>query len=93
MSKPNITRAAPVKAKLQLDKRYESSVARLQAMGLKFYTEIIGDDECYIAIDMESVVRLIDSKITYPSRETFLDGRTMVIHFWRGVVRTVSPKP
>jgi len=77
--------------KLQLDKRYESSVARLTAMGLKFYTETVGDNEAYVVIDMASVVRLIDSKITYPSRSTTLDGRNMVIHFWRGDITGGHP--
>jgi len=67
-----------------MDNRYASSVARLTAMGLKFYTETIGENEAYIVIDTESIVKLIDSKITYPSRTTSLDGRNMVIHFWRG---------
>lgn len=57
---------------------------RLKAMGLKFYVETVGDNECFIVIDMKSIVKLIDSKITYPNRETSLEGDYMIIHFWRG---------
>jgi hypothetical protein len=71
-------------SRLEFDKRVEASMDRLRAMGLKFYVETMGDNECYIVIDMKSVVRLIDSKITYPSRRTYLEGEYMIIHFWRG---------
>lgn len=93
MSKKDIPKMTMRKTSLKLDKRYESSMARLTAMGLKFYTETVGDDECYIVIDVQSIVKLIDSKITYPSRETFLSGRDMVIHFWRGGMKVGNIKP
>jgi|YelNatPaOPRAMG01_1025707.scaffolds.fasta_scaffold42944_4 hypothetical protein len=69
---------------LQFDKRIEASMDRLKAMGLKFYVETVGDSECYIVIDMRSVVKLIDSKITYPKRKTYMEGNYMVIKFWKG---------
>ena len=71
-------------SRLEFDKRVEASMERLRAMGLRFYVETAGQDECYIVIDMKSVVRLIDSKITYPKRRTYLEGNYMIIHFWRG---------
>lgn len=55
-------------------------------MGLKFYIEFVSEDEAFLVLDMESVVKLIDSKITYPSRKTYLEGRHMIVHFWRGDV-------
>jgi len=70
-------------SKLQYDSRFTASVDRLKAMGIKFYIEQAGEDEAWLVIDMPSVVKLIDSKITYPSRETMLDNNNMVIHFWR----------
>lgn len=71
-------------SRLEFDKRIEASMDRLRAMGLKFYIETPSDNECFIVIDMKSVVKLIDSKITYPNRRTYLEGDYMIIHFWRG---------
>lgn len=59
-------------------------------MGLSFYVENVGQDECYIAIDMKSVVAMIDKKITYPSREVSLESNTMIIHFWRGMNKGIG---
>jgi hypothetical protein len=67
-----------------LDERFEKSVDRLKAMGLKFYIDTVKDTEAYIVIDLESVVKLIDNKITYPSRRTYMEGKYMIIKVWKG---------
>jgi hypothetical protein len=67
-----------------LDERFEKSIDRLKAMGLKFYIDAVKDTEAYIVIDLESVVKLIDSKITYPSRRTYMEGKYMIIKVWKG---------
>lgn len=69
---------------ITMDNRVQSSIDRLKAMGLKFHIEQPSVNECMIVIDAESVVKLIDSKITYPKRESVLDGKYMLIHFWKG---------
>jgi hypothetical protein len=71
-----------------MDKRIQTSMDRLRAMGIKFYVEQPDRNQAYVVIDMDSLVKLIDSKITYPSRKTTLEKMGekvyMMIHFWRG---------
>jgi hypothetical protein len=67
-----------------LDERFEKSVDRLKAMGLKFYIDAVRDTEAYIVVDLESVVRLVDRAITYPSRKTYMEGKYMIIKVWKG---------
>jgi hypothetical protein len=69
---------------LQYDKRIELSEAKLKAMGVAFHVETVGQNECYIVIDMKSLVKLIDRRITYPKRRTYLEGDMMIIKFWKG---------
>jgi hypothetical protein len=69
---------------LQYDKRIEASMDRLKAMGLRYYVETVGSNECYIVIDVKSIMELIDKRITYPKRRVTLEGNFMVIKFWKG---------
>jgi len=81
---PLNSHADSMKTNITTDNRFQSSVDRLKAMGLKFHIEQPATDECMIVIDAKSLVKLIDSKITWPKRESKLIDGYMMIHFWKG---------
>jgi hypothetical protein len=66
------------------DNRLQSSMNRLKAMGLKFHIEQPTKNEVLLVIEAKSLVKLIDSKITYPKRESKLIENYIMIHFWKG---------
>ena len=64
---------------ITLDKRVEKSIDRLKAMGLKCHIEVVGKDEAYIVIDMDSLMNMIYRKITYPNKKIYIEGKYMII--------------
>ena len=71
-------------SQIKYEKRVEKSLSRLKAMGLKVHIEAPNKDEAYIVIDIKSVLKLIESKITFPNKRVFTEGNYMVVHIWRG---------
>ncbi|MBS7613618.1 hypothetical protein KEJ48_05180 [Candidatus Bathyarchaeota archaeon] len=62
----------------------EKSIRRLREMGLKVQILPKGNDEAYIFIKLDSIIKLIDKQITYPKREVKFEDPFIVIKVWRG---------
>lgn len=76
---------------VQFDKRVEASIDKLRAMGLSVYIDAESKDSAYIVVNMESVIRMIDKRITYPSRKTEMEGSYMIIHVWKNQQSNTNP--
>jgi hypothetical protein len=61
----------------------EKSIRRLREMGLTVYVEPKGEDEAYIFVKLDSIIKLIDKQITYPNRKIYFDNPFIVIQVWR----------
>jgi len=57
---------------LNTDRRLLQVYKNLRAMNLKYYIEPISDDEILITIQLNSIMNLIDSKMTHSPRELAL---------------------
>ena len=75
---------------LNTDRRLLQVYKNLRAMNLKYYIDPINDDEILITIQLDSIMNLIDSKMTHSPRElALLDENAkpmkgyLAIHFWR----------
>lgn len=57
-------------------------------MGIKYLLQTPTKNECYLVIDEASIDKLIESKITYPTKEVLKwrqgEKDYLVIHFWKG---------
>jgi len=69
---------------LRYESRVEKALANLRAMGLQVDILPEGNNECFIFISLDSVLRLISRRIPYPSHKVFQEDPFIVIHFWRG---------
>lgn len=70
-------------SKVIYDKRVEKSLDRLKAMGLKVYIDAPNNNEAYIVIDINSVLKLIENKITFPNKRVYLEKNYMIVKIWR----------
>jgi len=61
----------------------EKSIRRLRQMGLKVHVLPEGDNEAFIFVTLDSIVKLIDSKITYRNKKTYIEDNFLVINIWR----------
>jgi hypothetical protein len=61
----------------------EKSIRRLREMGLSVYVEPKGEDEAYIFVKLDSIIKLIDKQITYPNRKIYFDNPFIIIQVWR----------
>jgi hypothetical protein len=52
-------------------------------MGLSVYVEPKGEDEAYIFVKLDSIIKLIDKQITYPNRKIYFDNPFIIIQVWR----------
>jgi len=68
---------------LKQNSQIESSMRKLKAMGLNVNILSEGEHEAFIFITLDSIVRLIDSKMTYPNRKTYMEDKFLVINVWR----------
>jgi len=59
------------------------SLRRLKAMGLKVHVLPEGDNEAYIFVDINSLVKLISKEITYPNKKVYIEDNFIVINVWR----------
>lgn len=79
---------SPVSSRLEYDNRLQASIDRLRAMGLKFLVQTPTDKEVYLVIEMDSIINLIEKRISYPTKEIqkMKGGEKdyMVVHFWKG---------
>jgi len=75
---------------LNTDRRLLQVYKNLRAMNLKYYIDPMSDDEILITIQLDSIMNLIDSKMTHSPRElALIDDNAkpvngyLAIHFWR----------
>ena len=59
------------------------SLRRLKAMGLRVHVLAEGDNEAYIFVDINSLVKLISKEITYPNKKVYIEDNFIVINVWR----------
>lgn len=52
-------------------------------MGLKVYIDAPNNNEAYIVIDINSVLKLIENKITFPNKRVYLEKNYMIVKIWR----------
>lgn len=78
---------------VQMDERFEKSIARLKAMGIKLYVDNYGNNDAYILMDIPSVLGFFLRKITYPTSESWIDGDYMITHVWKGEKNPLAIAP
>lgn len=78
---------------VQYEARFEKSVARLKAMGIKLYVDASDPENAYIFMDTMSIIAFIDKHITYPTSETWIDGKYMITHVWKGDKNSTGIQP
>ena len=59
------------------------SLRRLKAMGLRVHVLTEGNNEAYIFVDINSLVKLISKEITYPNKKVYVEDNFIVINVWR----------
>ena len=62
-------------------------------MGIKLYVDAYGNKDAYIIMDIQSILAFIDAKMTYPSRQTWVDGKYMITHVWKDAGSPDAIKP
>ena len=70
-------------AKLVNNPVIEKSVRRLRAMGLNVHILPESDNEAYIFITVDSILKLIGSKIRFPNKKLYIEDNFLVIRVWR----------
>jgi len=70
--------------KLRYDSRVEKALANLRAMGLNVNLQQESQDELYIFITLDSVLRLIQRRIPYPQNKVYYERPFIVVYVWRG---------
>jgi len=64
----------------------EKSLRLLRAMGLKVNVFATADNEAYIFIELDSVLRLIERQMQYPNKRVNFEEPYIVIYVWRGQI-------
>lgn len=62
----------------------EKALRRLRQMGLSVNILPEGDNEAYIFITLDSILKLIEKQMTYPNRKVYYEKPFMIIQVWRG---------
>jgi hypothetical protein len=62
----------------------EKALDRLRAIGLKVEIMPEGDNKAFIFITLDSVLKLIDKQMKYPSHKIYFEKPFIVIEVWRG---------
>jgi hypothetical protein len=75
------------------DERFEKSVRRLMAMGIKLYVDTSDPKNAYVLMDIDSIMAYFVKRITYPTSETWIDGNYMITHVWKGEKPTTGITP
>jgi len=68
---------------LMYNPKVEKSLANLKAMGLSVEITPESVDECFIFIRLDSLMRMIEKRITYPHKKLKVEDPFIVIDLWR----------
>jgi len=61
----------------------QKSLTRLRQMGLDVIIDVDNENEAFIFVDIDSVIRLIQRQLTYGNTEVFLRVPYIVVRCWR----------
>jgi hypothetical protein len=74
-----------MKSYLDLEKNpvVDKSLRRLRAMGLNVKVLSIDENECFVFVPIDDIVKLIDKQITFTNHRTYFEANQIVIRLWR----------
>ena len=70
--------------KLRYNTSVEKSLDNLRAMGLRVELLPEGDNEVYLFITLESLMKIIERRVPYPQKKVYYEQPFVVVYLWRG---------
>jgi len=70
--------------KLRYNSSIEKGLENLRAMGLSVDVLPEGENEVYIFIKLDSLMKIVERRVPYPQKKVYYESPFIIVYLWRG---------